>query len=318
MMLINAMKKITGLIFIIFIAAIMNSNFANAQTDDNPYPYYMSINSGASKVTDRCNNLAAGITCKDTSLAYSVDGGYKANQYFGIELTFAIYGSPKSNGAVPGTTSTLEVADEISGFRLSGTADIPLTDSFALTGRLGYAQTNVNVISIVSPGPSIPNYSAPSNTLAYGAGLKYSFNKTYALHIKYDNIGEIGDDTTGRHRLSQVTAGLSYYFDIARPRVAANNVAVKNADAQAAAPVTPPPLRVILQLKKTPAANTPELKTAVAQACHCEPYFVRLLNMNSIIYQITLATEQSFSVFKEAMLTADKKLGIKDITQEQQ
>lgn len=312
-MLLNFMKKITDLIIIFFIAAMLNSNFSNAQTED--YPYYMSISAGASKVTDRCGNLAVGITCKDTSPAYALDGGYKANQYFGLEFTFAMYGSPKSSGTVSG--SSLEVAEEISGFRVSGTADIPLTESFALTGRIGYAQTNVNVISIVSPGPNIPNYSAPSNTLAYGAGLKFNFNKTYSLHVKYDNIGEIGDNTTGKHNLSQVTAGLSYYFDIAKPRATANNATLKNADAQAAAPVVTPPMRVILQLQKSPAANTPELKAAVAQACQCETYFVRLLNMNSIIYQITPAPEQTFALFKDAMLSADKKLGIKDIAQEQ-
>ena len=313
MMKLIIMKKITGLICIIFMAALLNTNLAHAQTDDNPYPYYISINAGASKVSNRCNNLAVGITCKDTSLAYALDGGYKVNQYFGLEFTFAVYGSPKSSGTVSG--SSLEVAEEISGFRVSGTADLPLTESFALTGRLGYAQTNVNVISIVSPGPNIPNYSAPSNTLAYGVGLKYSFNKTYALHVKYDNIGEIGDDTTGKHHLSQLTAGLSYYFVIARPRAAATNAAVKDTNNQPAAPASTPPLRVILQLKKSPAANTPELKMAVAQACQCAPYFVRLLNMNSIIYQITLAPEQTFSLFKDTLLTADSKLGIIDITQ---
>ena len=315
MMLLIIMKKITVLTIIIFMAALLNASLAQAGSDDNPYPYYMSISAGASKVTDRCNNLAIGITCKDTSPTYSLDGGYKANQYFGLEFTFAVYGSPKSSGTVLG--STLEIAEEISGFRVSGTADIPLTESFALTGRLGYAQTNVNVISIVSPGPNIPNYSASSNTLAYGAGFKYSFNKTYALHVKYDNIGEIGDDTTGKHHLSQVTAGLSYYFNIAKLRTTAHNTAVKNTETLPAGPATSPPLRVILQLKKTPAANTPELKSAVAQACQCEPHFVRLLNMNSIIYQIMLTPAQTFVLFKDAMLTANKKLGIKDIVQEQ-
>ena len=56
---------------------------------------------------------------------------------------------------------------------------------------------------------------------------------------------------------------------------------------------------------------------AVAQACRCEPYFVRLLNMNSIIYQITLTPEHTFVMFKDTLLSADKKLSIKDITQEQ-
>jgi opacity protein-like surface antigen len=310
------MKKINGLSCIIFITAMLSTHLVNAETVDIPYPYYISLNAGASKLTDRCTNLAVGFTCKDSAPAYSLDGGYQINPYFGLELTFAIYGSPKSSGTVSG--SSLDVADEVSGFRFSGTVDVPLNESFALTGRLGYAQTNVNVISTVSPGLNIPNYSAPSNTFAYGAGLKYNINKIFSLHVKYDNIGEVGDDTTGKYHLSQVSAGLSYYFDIAKPRASANNASVENPDTQHTAPATTPPLRVILQLKKSPAANTPELKSAVAQACQCEPYFVRLLNMNSIIYQIALASEQTFALFKEAMLSADNKFGIKDIAQEQQ
>ena len=303
------MKKMPGVICIFLMHIVFGVLPASAETESDFNPYYVSLNAGASKLTDRCTNLAIGITCKDTALAYSLDGGYLANKYFGIEFTFAVYGSPKSSGTVSG--STLEVVDEVSGFRFSGTVDVPLTESFALTGRLGYAQTNVNVISTVSPGSIIPNYSAPSNTMAYGAGLKYNFNKTFSLHVKYDNIGEIGDDTTGKYHLSQVSAGLSYYFDIAKSRAAA-----KNPDTQPTTPTSTPPLRVILQLKKSPVANTPELKTSIALACQCKPYFVRLQNMNSIIYQISLAPGQTFALFKAALLSADKKLGLIDITQE--
>lgn len=319
MMLLNLMKKMSCLIIIIFVNTILFAQIARAEAEEKPYPYYMSINAGLAKLTDRCNNLAAGFTCKDAALAYSLDGGYQYNKYFGLELTFAVYGSPKTSGTVSG--SNLEVAEEVSGFRFSGTVSLPVTDSFALTGRLGYAQTNINVISIVSPGPSIPNYSAPSNTVAFGAGLKYSINKAYALHVKYDNMGQIGDDTTGKHNLSQMSAGFSYYFDVAQPRTPAKksveSTPINKPAAREISPATQPPLRVVLHFKRSPAKNTPELQAAVAQACQCQPYFVRIFNMQSIIYQVELAQGQTFSSFKDALLGSDAKLGLKDITQEQ-
>ncbi len=315
MMLPNIMKKLTSLITLIFLTVTLGAHIAKAETEENPYPYYMSIDGGLAKLTNRCNNLAAGFTCKDSAPSYALDGGYQLNKYLGLELTFAVYGSPKTSGTV--LASNLEIAEEVSGFRFSGTLSLPVTDSFALTGRLGYAQTNINVISIVSPGPNIPNYSAATNTLAYGAGLKYSINKSFSLHIKYDNMGEIGDDTTGKHNLSQVSAGLSYNFDIVRPRApASKSPDNKPQDSSTGSPAAQPPVRVIVQLKKSPAANTPELKAAIAQACQCEPYFVRLFNMHAIIYQIDLAQGQTFSAFKEVLLAGDAKQDIKDLTQE--
>jgi opacity protein-like surface antigen len=318
MMLPNIMKKLTSLLTLIFLTMALGAQSATADTEESPKPYYMSIDGGLARLSNRCDNLAAGFTCKDSAPSYALDGGYQLNKYLGLELTFAVYGSPKTSGTV--LASNLEVAEETSGFRFSGTLSLPVTDSFALTGRLGYAQTNINVISIVAPGPNIPNYSAATNTLAYGAGLKYSINKTFSLHVKYDNMGEVGDDTTGKHNLSQVSAGLSYNFDVTRPRAAAsknqNNNSTNKPLAQTASPAAQPPVRVIVQLKKSPAANTSELKAAIAQACQCEPYFVRLYNMHALVYQIGLAPEQTFSAFREALLAGDAKLDIKDLTQE--
>ena len=313
-MLPTIMKKITGSICIILMTVIFTVHPAFADTETGAYPYYISANLGQAKLTDRCTNLAAGFSCKDSALSYALDGGYQFNKYLGLEFTLASYGSPKTSGTVLG--SNLEVADEVSGFRFSGTLSLPLTDSFALTGRLGYAQTNINVISIVAPGPSIPNYQTSSNTFAYGAGLKYNLNKNFSLHVKYDNMGQIGDDTAGKYNLSQLSAGISYSFDLARPRQADNKAIGNKQPLQAESPSTQASIRIILQFKKSPAKNSPELKVAIAQSCQCEPYFVRLQNMNSIIYQINLATDQTFANFRDALLTRNSKLGIKDLTQE--
>lgn len=302
------MKKTFSLLTLLFISTFSGACIAEA----NSNPYYITINGGVSKLSNRCTNLASGFTCKDSALAYSLDGGYQSNKYFGFEFAFAIYGAPKTSGTVSG--SNLDVAEEVSGFRFSGTASLPVTDSFALTGRLGYAQTNIKVISIVSPGPGIPNYSAGNSTLTYGAGIKYNINKTIALCLQYDNLGEIGDDVTGKHNLSLISVGLSYYFNVAKPSANENKSLKNKPDAQANSPAIESPLRVILYLGNSPAENKPELNAAIAQACQCQPYFVRIYNNHAIVYQINLAPGQTFSSFKDTLLLGDTLLDMKDLT----
>jgi opacity protein-like surface antigen len=318
MLSLNKIGTITGLIILILSATILVAHTANAEINENPFPHYFTVNAGISKLTNRCEDLAAGFTCKDSAFAYSFEEGYQINKFFGVELALAIYGSPKTSGTV--LTSTLEVAEEVNGFRFSGTATLPLTESFALTGRLGYAQTNIGVVTIVSPGPSFPHYSVTNETLVYGAGIKYNINKHFAVHLKYDYLGEIGDDMTGKHKLSLISTGLSYYFDIAKPRnQAPQTVAppMNPQDTPDSSGATQSTLRVIVHLKNPADGNKAELQNAIATACQCQPIFVRLQNHQEIIYQINLATGQSFSAFKATLLNGEAALGIQDIQQEQ-
>lgn len=298
------MKKITGLIATsLIIISVLVTNFAEAAH------YYVAINGGTSRLKDFCANPAAGFSCKDSSFAYTLDGGYQFSDMFGLELGYGSYGAPQTSGLVSG--SNLEVTQEISGFRFSGTASFPVSSSFALFGKLGIASTSLTVISKVTPGPVIPSYSLSNVSLSYGAGIKYHINKSAALRVQYENIGKIGDGTIPTDSLSLLSVGIAYHFDSVRPRT------IKSKSArQIAAKTESTAIRVIVYLTQPPAAGGPQLTAAIAEACQCQPFFVRLSANDAVIYQIHLAPGQTFSSFASALLHGDASLGIRLVEQD--
>lgn len=296
------MKKTTGLFALL--ASILGSPLAQAD------PYYLTINAGLSRLKDFCSSPAAGFSCKDSAIAYGLDGGYQFSDMFGLELAYANYGAPKTSGVV--NSSYLEVTEEISGLRFSGTASFPISNSFAFTGKLGVAHTSLNNISTVTPGPVIPNYSASTTSLAYGLGIKYNINQAVALRVQYENLGKIGDETTGTDTLSLLTLGVSYNFGKSKRRTNSSKPAV-----QAESATTQPPIRVIIFLEQAPPADKQLLTAAIAQACKCEAIFARLYSSNAVTYQINLASGQTFSSFKSTLLPGDAALGMKALMQGQ-
>ena len=295
------MKKLTGLFALL--ASILGSPLAQAD------PYYITINAGLSRLKDFCSSPAAGFTCKDSAIAYGLDVGYQFSDMFGLELAYANYGSPKTSGLVSG--SNLEVTEEISGLRFSGTASFPISNSFAFTGKLGVARTSLNNISTVTPGPVIPNYTAHTTSLAYGVGVKYNINQSVALRVQYENLGKIGDETTGTDTLSLLTLGVSYNFGKSKPLTNSTRPAVQVEPATAQ-----PPIRVIVFLEQAPPADKKLLTAAIAEACKCDPIFARYYNSNAVIYQINLASGQTFSSFESALLPGDASLGMKAVVQD--
>ncbi|HUX90855.1 MAG TPA: outer membrane beta-barrel protein [Gallionellaceae bacterium] len=298
------MKKI----IIILTAASLSigvgvANFAEAA------PYYVAFNGGMSRLKNFCANPANGFSCKDSAFAYTLDGGYQFSDRFGLELGYANYGSPQTSGPVSG--SNLEVTQEISGFRFSGTASFPVSSSFALTGKLGFANTYLNVTSKVNPGPVIPSYSVSTTSFSYGAGIQYAINKSTALRVQYENMGKIGDETIGTDTLSLLTVGASYNFDLPRPRAIKSKSAIP-----AAAQTEPTTIRVIVYLKQSAASGRLQLTAAIAEACQCQPVFVRLSASDAAIYQIDLAPGQTFSSFAGALLPGDAALGIRLVEQD--
>lgn len=303
------MKKITSFIAMLFMTGMCGGTLANAGS------YYVTINAGLSKLKDFCANPAAGFTCKDNSVAYGLDGGYQFSDMFGLELAYANYGAPKTSGLLFG--SNLEVTQEISGLRLSGTATFPLSNSFAFTGKLGISRTNLNVISTQTPGPSIPSYTASSTSLAYGAGVKYNISPSVALRVQYENMGKTGDETIGTDSLSLLTMGISYIFDKSKPRALSNKPGVQGRSTTARPATTQPSMRVIVFLEHAPPVDKRLLTAAIAEACKCEPVFVRFYSNNAVTYQINLAPGQTFSSFKSALLPGDASLGITGLMQNQ-
>lgn len=303
------MKKINSIIAIAFVVSLLTATLAKAS------PFYVSFNAGISKLNDFCANVAAGYTCKDTATAGTLDLGFQASDMIGLELGYGNYGKPVASGIYAG--SNLEVTEEISGLRLMGIASIPVSKSFAFTGKLGVSRANINVISTINPGSAIPTYSASSTSLAYGIGVKYTIDRYLSVRAQYENLGKIGDDTTGTDTLSILTVGLTYNLGKPRPRTASTDAVFRGQQDAAQQTIALPPMRAIVFLDRAPAEDKQQLTAAIAQACQCQPTFVRMHTSTAVVYQVHLPPGQTFLTFKNALLPGEASLGLRGIMQSQ-
>jgi OOP family OmpA-OmpF porin len=302
------MKKISNLLIFTFVTGSLW--ISNTQAG----PFYIKGSAGISKLKEFCASPASGFSCVDISPTVTLDGGYQLSDTFGLELGYGTYGSPKSSGTTLG--ANLDVIENISGLRFAATATLPVTNSFALTGRLGVSRANLTVNSTLTPGAAIPSYTASSTSLSYGAGIRYSINKYYGLHVQYENLGKVGDDTIGTDTLSLLTVGISYSLGRPKPTATANRPVVQG---QPPAVVQPPksqaPQRVIVFLKAQPPEDKQQLSAAVAEACQCTPVFVRMYSNTAVIYQISLPLGQTLTEFNNKLLSGNSSLGIKTLMQ---
>lgn len=301
------MNKINRLIAITFISSIWGITLAEAS------PFYLSFNAGLSKPSNFCSNAAAGSSCTDLASTGTLDLGFQASDLIALELGVGNYGKTNKH-YIDSFGVNQEVTVDTSGSRLMGLASIPVSKSFAFIGKLGVSRTNSNVIS---PGAASPNYTAISTSLAFGAGVKYTIDRYLSLRAQYEYLSKIGDDTAGTDSLSLLTVGITYNLGKPRAHASTAEPVLRGQQAAALQPAVLPPMRVIVFLEREPAEDKQQLTAAVAQACQCQPTFVRMHTSTAVIYQVNLAPGETFLTFKSALIPGDASLGMKGLMQSQ-
>lgn len=171
--------------------------------------FYVAIDAGQSRAKDACTGIPAGFSCKNTGTAVRIGGGYQFNNNVGAELSYGDYGSNKASGTVAGIPIAASL--KASGFEAALVGLLPLSESFALTGKLGIANTKIKGQG-VSGGFTV-SASATSTTGSYGIGMRYDLSKSVALRAQYEDLGKVGDAaTTGKSKLTLLTLGLTFGF----------------------------------------------------------------------------------------------------------
>lgn len=59
-----------------------------------------------------------------------------------------------------------------------------------------------------------------------------------------------------------------------------------------------------------PTSDSPKLNAAIAEACACQPVFVRPFLVSALIYQIALPADISFAAFAKTLMRNADQLGI--------
>lgn len=175
--------------------------------------FYGAVDIGQSKAKDFCNTGGlAGVavtSCNDTATAWRLGLGYQFNQNFGVEANYGDSGNFDATATVLGLPVTANGSATI--FQLAVTGALPISDSFAVTGKIGAAHASVDVSGSAAGIPVA--LSANSTDVTYGIGVRYNINKTMAIRAQYEDLGKIGDPaTTGESKASLISIGMTFGF----------------------------------------------------------------------------------------------------------
>jgi hypothetical protein len=142
----------------------------------------------------------------DSGTSFKIFAGYSFNKFLALELSYLDGGTAKEaqNFLVPGTppVSTSDQAENKI-FNLSVVGNLPLTESFSLFGKLGYADIDTDTKSSFSVGNSVFTGANDNQRkkLSYGAGATYSYGKSFQLRAEYEGFDVI---VSGVHEHSAV------------------------------------------------------------------------------------------------------------------
>lgn len=115
----------------------------------------------------------------DSDTAFKLFGGYRFNEYFGVELAYFDNGTAEQD-LFPGT---LEI--ESKGVNASAVVTAPFGENLSVFAKLGYASIDLEA-AIRGLGQRIDLGDDTEEELSYGAGLTYSFNEAWSLRAEYE------------------------------------------------------------------------------------------------------------------------------------
>ena len=153
---------------------------------------YLGVSAGRS---DQKFTVFNEVELKDKTTAYKVFGGHQFTQYVGIEAGYVDMGEGESNGATARPRSAYVAA----------TGTLPLTESFALTGKAGAASSRTEIKDVFT--------RTEKNTgLMLGVGATFAITPTMLAVVEYENFGKVIDENEYDHKVNVLSAGLRFKF----------------------------------------------------------------------------------------------------------
>jgi OmpA-OmpF porin, OOP family len=187
------MNKFTAILLSSFVIASTVSSIAYADDEG----FYAGANLGIGKPNISTPNG----TDKNSSAVGGIILGYKFNKYLGVEGEYTGIGkvTDKLKGTAKGDAASLSAI----GF-------LPLNDDFNLYGKLGVAHTKTTVSSSLAP-----MNDATRNSVTYGLGGEYNFDKNIGMRIGWDHYNAAVDNAANNKsnvNANVVSVGVVYNF----------------------------------------------------------------------------------------------------------
>jgi OOP family OmpA-OmpF porin len=173
--------------------------------------FYAGAAVGASRAEDWCGPFfdTVVLSCDNTAPGYKAFGGYRFNEFLGVEAAYVDFGRFNADLIILG-----DAVSDKARFR-GGTAQavlyLPITGQFDLFGKAGGIYWDVRSDTTINGAPA--NRSGNGFDVAVGIGAQYSLTRHFALRAEYELFPNLGKpDTTGDVDQHLVTLGAVWKF----------------------------------------------------------------------------------------------------------
>jgi OOP family OmpA-OmpF porin len=173
--------------------------------------FYAGAAVGPSRAEDWCGPFfdTVVLSCDNSELGYKVFGGYRFNDFLGVEAAYVDFGRFSADLVILG-----DAVSDKARFR-GGTAQavlyLPITGQFDLFGKAGGIYWDVRSDTTINGAPA--NRSGNGFDVAVGIGAQYSLTRHFALRAEYELFPNLGNaDTTGDVDQHLVTLGAVWKF----------------------------------------------------------------------------------------------------------
>jgi OmpA-OmpF porin, OOP family len=180
------LQTVAALAALMVITTVTTSAQA-APPDEAAGPFYIGVGVGGSAFGTR-DVVATKGPVDEQSRVFKIYGGYQLTDYFGVQAGYTRLGSLNDSFTSNGVTVKQSVAGR--SLYVAGTARYPVSDSFAITGKLGISfgkATGTNVLA------ASDNLIGSKRYLMGGVGGEYRLNRNVALTADYEAYGKLSN-----------------------------------------------------------------------------------------------------------------------------
>lgn len=197
-------KKWTALVASMLVAM-------SAQAADK-MPTYVGVSVGQASVQDFCD--ASIPSCDDKAFSGRIYTGVEINDFASFEIGYRYIGDIKASASIPGIGSA---AVSVNGNFLDTTLKVglPEKDHFKIFTKVGLLLWRLSYSAAASNGYATYSGSDSKTGADFktGLGIRYQFNRTFAMRADWDLLLNVGDkNTTGESNINVFSIGPEFRF----------------------------------------------------------------------------------------------------------
>jgi len=193
------MNRVKAMLAIILPAALLAIS-APASAQQSDAGWYIGGSYGMTNID--VDTGGTGFSVDGDDSGFKIFGGFQFTRNWGMEFGYVDFGKAGIGGSILGIPFTGDVG--VTAFTFAGTGTLPLSENFALLGKVGLANWDAKVN--VSTGFGVGSDSDSGTDIFYGVGLRYSFNKNIGVQVEFEQYETDADS------VNMTSVGLRYKF----------------------------------------------------------------------------------------------------------